>query len=337
MCWGQTPVMRRLKVVRIATLVLIGAAATISAVVSTPLIIGHRGAPGHRPEHTLAGYRLAAEMGADYIEPDLVSTKDGVLIARHENEIGSTTDAAVKFPDRKRTKTVDGASVTGWFSEDFTLAEIKTLRARERLEFRSHAWDGQYEVPTFDEVIDFAQQLGTELHRPIGVYPETKHPTYFRSLGLPLEEGVLAALDRHGWNHTGAPVFIQSFETNLRDLRPKTNVKLIQLIEGRVPTDQDLRAIRSYADGIGPNTRLVVPATPDGTLTPPTDLVARAHAAGLLVHVWTLRSEPVFLSASYHGDPSGEYRQFRDLGVDGIFTDFADEAARALKPLSPIR
>ena len=152
--------------------------------VPIPLVIGHRGAAGHRPEHTLAGYRLGAEMGADYIEPDLVSSKDGVLIARHENEIGSTTDAATKFPDRKRTKTIDGTSITGWFSEDFTLAEIKTLRARERLEFRSHGWDGQFEVPTFDEVIQLAQQLGAELGRPIGVYPETKHPTYFRTIGL---------------------------------------------------------------------------------------------------------------------------------------------------------
>ena len=298
----------------------------------TPLIIGHRGAAGHRPEHTLAGYRLGAEMGADYIEPDLVATKDGVLVARHENEIGSTTDAATKFPDRKRTRTIDGTSITGWFSEDFTLSELKTLRARERLEFRSHGWDGQFEVPTFDEVIQLAQQLGVELGRPIGVYPETKHPTYFRTIGLPLEDRLLAALDRRGWNTADAPVFIQSFETNLRDIRPKTTIKLIQLIERNVPTDEELRTITSYADGIGPNTRLVIPAAPDGTLLPPNDLVARAHAAGLLVHVWTLRSEPVFLSRSYLGDPGAEFRQFRDLQVDGMFTDFPDAAARALKP-----
>ena len=298
----------------------------------TPLIIGHRGAAGHRPEHTLAGYRLGAEMGADYIEPDLVATKDGVLVARHENEIGSTTDAATKFPDRKRTRTIDGTSITGWFSEDFTLSELKTLRARERLEFRSHGWDGQFEVPTFDEVVQLAQQLGVELGRPIGVYPETKHPTYFRTIGLPLEDRLLAALDRRGWNTADAPVFIQSFETNLRDIRPKTTIKLIQLIERNVPTDEELRTITSYADGIGPNTRLVIPAAPDSTLLPPNDLVARAHAAGLLVHVWTLRSEPVFLSRSYLGDPGAEFRQFRDLQVDGMFTDFPDAAARALKP-----
>jgi glycerophosphoryl diester phosphodiesterase len=316
--------------VRVAALVAAGAAVTMSAAVPTPIIIGHRGASGHRPEHTLAGYRLAAEMGADYIEPDLVSTKDGVLIARHENEIGSTTDAATKFPDRRRTKTVDGMSISGWFSEDFTLAEIKMLSARERLNFRSHGWDEQFEVPTFDEVIELAQQLGNEMHRPIGVYPETKHPTYFRTIGLPLEDRMLASLDRHQWNTATAPVFIQSFETNLRELRPKTPLKLIQLLEGKLPTDDDLRTIKSYADGIGPNTRLVIPATADGTLLPPTDLVTRAHATGLLVHVWTLRSEPAFLSPSYHGDASAEYRQFAGLGVDGIFTDFPDAATRSL-------
>ncbi|HXD20842.1 MAG TPA: glycerophosphodiester phosphodiesterase [Vicinamibacterales bacterium] len=305
---------------------------------ATPLIIGHRGAAGHRPEHTLAGYRLGAEMGADYIEPDLVSTKDGVLIARHENEIASTTDAAAKFPDRKRTKTIDGTAITGWFSEDFTLAELKTLRARERLDFRSHGWDGLFEVPTFDEVIELAQQLGHELGRPIGVYPETKHPTYFRGIGLPLEDRLLAALDRHGWNTEGAPVFIQSFETNLREIGPQTRIKLIQLIESKVPTNEELRAIKSYADGIGPSTRLVIPAAADGTLLEPNDLVARAHAAGLLVHVWTLRSEPAFLSPFYGGDVGVEFRRFRDLGVDGIFTDFPDAAARAFNAaLAPPR
>ena len=308
-----------------------------SAAMATPLIIGHRGAAGHRPEHTIAGYRLGAEMGADYIEPDLVSTKDGVLIARHENEIASTTDAAAKFPDRKRTKTVDGTPITGWFSEDFTLAELKTLRARERLDFRSHGWDGRFEVPTFDEVIELAQQLGNELGRPIGIYPETKHPTYFRGIGLPLEDRLLASLDRHGWNTASAPVFIQSFETNLREIRPKTRIKLIQLLEGKVPTDEELRAIGSYADGIGPSTRLVIPVAADGTLLAPNDLVARAHAAGLVVHVWTLRSEPAFLSPFYDGDVGVEFRRFRDLGVDGIFTDFPDAAARAFAALPPSR
>ena len=316
-----------------AALVFAGAAVALSAaeVPLSPIIIGHRGASGYRPEHTLAGYRLAAQMGADYIEPDLVSTKDGVLIARHENEIGSTTDAASKFPNRKRTRTVDGMEITGWFSEDFTLAEIKTLRARERLEFRSHAWDGQFEVPTFDEVIALAQELSKELGRPIGIYPETKHPTYFRTIGLPLEDHLLDVLARHGWNTAEAPVFIQSFETNLREIRPRTKIRLIQLLEGKIPTDDQLRTIKAYADGVGPSTRLIIPANPDRTLQAPTDLVARAHAAGLLVHVWTLRSEPVFLSPSYRGNIEAEFQQFRDLGVDGIFTDFPDAATRALR------
>ena len=302
------------------------------------IIIGHRGASGHRPEHTLASYRLAAEMGADFIEPDLVSTKDGVLIARHENEIGGTTDVADRFTDRKTTKTVDGQAITGWFSEDFTLAEIKTLKAKERLATRSHAYDGQFPVATFDEVIELAKALGRELGRPIGIYPETKHPTYFRGIGLPLEDRLLAALDRHGWNTEGAPVFIQSFETNLREIGPQTRIKLIQLIESKVPTNEELRAIKSYADGIGPSTRLVIPAAADGTLLEPNDLVARAHAAGLLVHVWTLRSEPAFLSPFYGGDVGVEFRRFRDLGVDGIFTDFPDAAARAFNAaLAPPR
>ncbi len=320
----------------VSVLAIVGAAAISlspqSAEPSKPLIIGHRGAAGRRPEHTLEGYRLAAQMGADYIEPDLVSTKDGVLVARHENEIGCTTDAADRFPDRKRTKTIDGMKVTGWFTEDFTLAEVKTLRARERLPFRSHDFDGQFLVPTFGEVIELAQRLGKELGRPIGIYPETKHPTYFRGISLPLEETLMRALETHGWNDRNAPVFIQSFEpSSLRLLRPKTALRLIQPIdEGTVPTDAQLREIATYADGIGPNLRLVVPAA-EGRTLPPTDLVKRAHAAGLLVHIWTLRNEPVFLSPSYGGDPAKEYRQFRDLGVDGLFTDFPDTAAAALR------
>jgi glycerophosphoryl diester phosphodiesterase len=315
-----------------AALIAVRAAAPQKPVgAASPIIIGHRGASGHRPEHTLASYRLAAMMGADFIEPDLVSTKDGVLIARHENEIGGTTDVAVKFPDRKRTKRIDGVDVTGWFTEDFTLAEIKTLRAKERLAFRSHEFDGQFDVPTFDEVIELAQKAGAEAGRAIGVYPETKHPTYFRSIGLSLEDRLLASLDRHGWNRRDSPVFIQSFEDNLRMLRTKTRVRMIRLLEGETPTDAELREIATYADGIGPNSHLVIPVDAERRVQPPTDLVRRAHAAGLLVHVWTLRAEPVFLSPSYHGDFDAEFRHFRDLGVDGIFTDFPDVAVRALR------
>jgi glycerophosphoryl diester phosphodiesterase len=295
-----------------------------------PLIIAHRGASGHRPEHTLEGYRLAVEMGADFIEPDLVSTKDGVLIARHENEIGGTTDVADAFPDRKRTKTVDGQSMTGWFTEDFTLAEIKTLRARERLAFRSHAYDGQFQIATFDQVIELAQQLAKAVGRPVGVYPETKHPTYFRGIHLPLEEKLLASLQTHGWNRREAPVFIQSFEQdNLRALRKQTPVRLIQLVSAAAMVEGDgLKSIAAYADGIGPEKRLVVPVNADGSLGTPTDLVTRAHAAGLLVHIWTIRVDKEFLPSGYHGRPEAEFEQFRQLGVDGVFTDFPDVAAK---------
>ena len=310
-----------------------------AAAVQRPIIIGHRGASGHRPEHTLASYRLAAEMGADFIEPDLVSTKDGVLIARHENEIGGTTDVAERFPDRKTTKTVDGQQITGWFTEDFTLPEIKTLKAKERLASRSHAYDGQFPVATFDEVIDLAQQLGRELGRPIGIYPETKHPTYFRGIGLPLEEKLLASLTAHGWNRRDSPVFIQSFEDgNLRALRKKTTVRLIQLVGYPATLDEaKLKDIASYADGIGVEKRLVVPVAADGALQPATDLVTRAHAAKLLVHVWTLRIDKEFLPAGYHGNADAEFAQFRTLGVDGLFTDFPDIAARVygVKPATP--
>jgi glycerophosphoryl diester phosphodiesterase len=185
--------------------------------------------------------------------------------------------------------------------------------------------------PRSTKVIGLAQDLGRKLHWAIGVYPETKHPTYFRSIGLPLENRVLAALARHNWNTHEAPVFIQSFEDNLRQIRSKSTVQLIRLLEGKVPADEELREIKSYADGIGPNTRLIIPANADRTLQQPNDLVSRAHAIGLLVHMWTLRAEPVFLSPSYHGNFEAEFKQFRDLGVDGIFTDFPDVAARALR------
>src|SRR5262249_36826579 len=267
--WVQGPVVNRC-----ATLLLMLAASAVAAS-PTPLVIAHRGASGYRPEHTLEGYRVAIEMGADFIEPDLVSTRDGALIARHENEIGSTTDVADRFPDRKRTKTVDGQALTGWFTEDFTLAEIKTLRARERLPFRSHAFDGKFQIPTFDEVIELAQKLGAARGRPVGVYPETKHPTYFRGIGLPLEEPLLASLAKHGWDRRESPVFIQSFEQgNLRELRQKTKVRLIQLVSSAaLVDDKGLKDIASYADGVGAEKSLVVPVAADGSLGTPTDLV----------------------------------------------------------------
>ncbi len=288
-----------------------------------PLVIAHRGASCHRPEHTLAAYALAIEMGADYIEPDLVSTRDGVLVARHENEIGGTTDVAAKFPDRRATRTIDGNPVTGWFTEDFTLAELRTLRARERLPSRSRAYDGRFGVPTFDEVLALADSGGRRRGRVVGVYPETKHPTYFRGIGLPLEPAMLASLRARGLDQREAPVFIQSFEGgNLRALRAETRIRLVQLISNaRQVTAEGLKDIATYADGIGPNTRMVVPAAVDAS---PTSLVRDAHAAGLFVHVWTLRPEAASLAARYKGDPLAEVRELAALGVDGMFGDCPD-------------
>lgn len=310
------------------------------------LIIAHRGASGYRPEHTLASYGLAIEMGADFIEPDLVPTRDGVLIARHENEISETTDVADRpeFAGRRTTKTIDGAEVTGWFTEDFTLAEIKSLRARERLPFRDRSHDGLYPVPTFAEVLELARRRGEETGRAIGVYPETKHPSYFRSLGLPLEEPLVETLHAAGYRGREAAVFIQSFEIgNLKDLRRRTDLPLIQLLEAdghpadaprpyrELATPAGLAEIATYADGIGPNKRLLVPADAGGRLLPPTPLVADAHRAGLQVHPWTFRSDERFLAAEYGGDPAREYAQFLALGVDGVFSDFPDAALRAAR------
>ncbi len=316
-------------------------AVTSPVVVADPpfLVIAHRGASGYRPEHTLESYALAVAMGADYIEPDLVSTKDGVLVARHENEIGGTTDVAVKFPARRTTKVIDGDTVSGWFTEDFTLAELRTLRARERLpQLRSTAYDGQFLVPTFDEVLALADSLGRARGRVVGVYPETKHPSHFRAIGLPLEEPLLASLDRVGWNRADAPVFIQSFEVgNLRTLATRTRVRLIQLMAEGAPPDRardasiptyaelrtpaGLRALAAYVHGIGPEKGLVLPgAQADGATT----LVRDAHAAGLKVHVWTIRAEPRFVGPRFSGDVQAEVRAFVEAGVDGVFTDQAD-------------
>lgn len=316
----------------------------------TPIIIGHRGASGHRPEHTLESYKLAIEMGADYIEPDLVSTKDHVLIARHENEISGTTDVAKKFPDRKTTKTIDGVSVTGWFTEDFTLKEIKTLRANERLEFRNHKYDGKFEIPTMDEILKLAKKKSTA-KKKIGVYPETKHPTYFQSINLPLEEPLVELLKKHKMNEATSPVFIQSFEfTNLKKLKGLTPVSLIFLFDSPEKSPYDFVAAkdkRTYMDmltkpenikeiaqtvtGIGPNKRYIVPTDKEGKELPATELIEKAHALGLKVHPWTMRSEDQYLLAEYKGSPQAEYIQFFELGVDGLFTDFPDEAFKARK------
>jgi len=297
------------------------------------LLVAHRGASGHRPEHTLEAYTRAVELGADYIEPDLVITKDGVLVARHENEIGGTTDVSDRFPERRTTKVVDRDSVSGWFTEDFTLAELRTLRARERLPFRDQSFNGQFLVPTFDEVLALADSLGRARGRVVGVYPETKHPSYFREIGLPLEEPLLDALSRVGWNEAEAPVFIQSFEVgNLRWLAERTPVRLIQLVAAGSPPDrardasiptyaqllapEGLRALATYVHGIGPEKRLVLPVS-----GAPTSLVRDAHAAGLKVHIWTIRREPMFVGERFAGDVAAEVAAFREAGVDGVFAD----------------
>jgi glycerophosphoryl diester phosphodiesterase len=321
-----------------------------------PIVIGHRGASAYRPEHTIAAYELAIAMGADYIEPDLVATKDGALVARHENDISDTTDVADhgEFAARRTTKVIDGTSHTGWFTEDFTLAELKTLRATERLpDLRpsNTVFDGLYEIPTLQEVIDLAERQG------VGLYPETKHPTYFDGLGLSLEEPLLRALRRNGLDRRGAKVFIQSFETtNLKELDEHTKLPLVQLIDSEgAPADLvaagdprtyddlvtrgGLDAIAEYAEGIGPAKTRIVPWDADDRLGEPTTLIADAHARGLLVHPFTFRPENEFLPADFRrgdpaspqyaaarGDQPAELALFYRLGVDGLFADNPDTA-----------
>jgi glycerophosphoryl diester phosphodiesterase len=328
------------------------AAGAADAAKGQPLVIAHRGASGYRPEHTLGAYQLGIEMGADCIEPDLVMTRDGELIARHEPEIGATTDVAQKFPDRKTTKQLDGKPLEGWFAEDFTLAEIKTLRARQSRAYRASAWDGIWEVPTLQEVIDLARRAKTATGREVCLYPETKHPTYFAEQGLDIDAALVAVLNRNGLTGPDAPVYIQSFETgNLKKLKGMTGVRLVQLMDdftaqpydlakaGLATTYRDLMQpaalaeIATYAHGIGPWKRTIV-AEKDGVLAPANALIADAHAAGLKVHPYTFRDEPQFLAKDYGNDPAEEYLQFFRLGVDGLFTDFPDTALRARAKLA---
>jgi glycerophosphoryl diester phosphodiesterase len=328
--------------------------------VNSPIVIGHRGACGYVPEHTLVSYFLAAQQGADYLEPDLVMTRDGVLVARHENEIGGTTDVAAhsEFAGRKATKLLDGAPVEGWFTEDFTLAELKSLRARERIpELRpaNARFDGQLEIPTLEEIMALAQFINQQRvevarqatvrtgeaqpkPRRIGVYPETKHPSYFAALGLAMEEPLLDALER--WDYAGAdaPVFIQSFEVaNLQDLRRRTHLPLVQLVDAKgqpydfkssgdvrtyadLITEDGLQAVAEYADVIGVNKLLIVPRNADDTLGEPTHLIDNAHARGLRVHGWTFRAEEHFLPRGA-ADMKAELQVYLRAGMDGFFTD----------------
>ncbi len=350
----------------------------------TPLVIGHRGASGYRPDHTLESYKLAIDMGADFIEPDLVATKDGVLVARHEPNITGTTDVATRpeFASRKTTKNVDGVNEEGWFVSDFTLAELKTLRAVQPLSDRDQSYNGKFQIPTFEEVLDLAKAEGTKAGRTVGVYPETKHPTYHAKLGLPLEDRLLAVLAKYGYTTKASPVIVQSFEvSNLKYLRSKTQVRLVQLVDANdvnadgsmdltAPYDKPydfavagdsrtfaslltpagLKEIKTYADGIGPWKPYLIPskqvdANKDGkpddlngdgktderdrVMMAPTDVVKNAHAEGLFVHAYTFRNEAKRLASDFKGDPKAEYKLFYNLGVDGVFSDFADTAKAA--------
>ena len=324
------------------------------------LVVGHRGASGYRPEHTLAAYELAIRQCADFIEPDLVSTRDGVLVARHENEIGGTTDVAEhpELASRRTTKVIDGRSVTGWFTEDFTLAELRTLRARERIPAvrpQNTAYDGRFRVPTLQEVIDLARRSRTCEGRPVGVYPETKHPSYFDSIGLSMEEPLVRTLHRNGYRHERSPAIIQSFEVgNLRELDRMTDVRIAQLADctgapwdlraagdprtyADMVTRSGLRDIARYADGLGACKDLLIPRDAAGNLLAPSPVIRDAHARGLEVHGWTFRRENQFLPLDFRvgtdpnapGDVVAEIEAFLDAGMDGFFTDNPDLGARA--------
>ncbi|MGH3354093.1 MAG: glycerophosphodiester phosphodiesterase [Nocardioides sp.] len=320
-----------------------------------PIVFGHRGASGYRPEHTLAAYDLAIQQGADFVEPDVVSTKDGVLVTRHENEISGTTDVAdhPEFADRKTTKSIDGKALTGWFTEDFTLAEMKTLRAKERIPGDrpdNTAYDGLYEVPTLEEVLDLVEAKEAETGRTIGVAPETKHPTYFDSIGLSLEEPLVKDLKSHGLGGKRAAAVIQSFEvSNLKDLNRMVDTPLVQLIDfGGAPydqvvagtgvtndylvTDKGLRSIKKYADQVSPYKYYFIPRNADSTLGEPTDLADRAERARLRTVTWTMRAENKYLPAECRvgtdpiaiGDLGCEVGPYLDAGVDAFFTDHPD-------------
>lgn len=324
-----------------------------------PVVIAHRGASGYRPEHTLESYALAIELGADYVEPDLVSTRDGHLIARHEPLLDATTDVGsiARYADRKTTRVMDGVPITGFFACDFTLAEIRELRAIQPNPARSKAFDGRFLVPTFEEILELLVREQARRSRAIGVYPETKHPAFHRALGLPLEDRMLDVLGRYGLDHAHAAVWLQSFESaNLQYMRRRTRLPMAQLIDAKsirfehglpvfdIPNYDDPRGdtpprslenIAQYAQAVAPWKRIIVPArdlvaeasTEEQRETlPPLDFIERAHHAGLEVHTWTFRNEATQLARNYDGDPAQEYAQFFALGIDGVFADFPDTA-----------
>jgi glycerophosphoryl diester phosphodiesterase len=355
---------RRLAALALSGLALVGVVSSAAADQDTeargqhdakPLVFGHRGAAGYRPEHTLASYELAARMGADYIEPDLVTTKDGVLVARHEPEIGGTTDVAShpEFTGRKTTKNLDGVPTTGWFTEDFTFTELRTLHAKERIpdvRQRNTIYDGRFQIPTFQEVIDLEKRLSKELHRDIGIAPETKHPTYFRAQGKAIEPALVSTLNRNGLNRPDAKVVIQSFEVgNLVALNREVRVPLVQLTSASgapydfvatgdprtyadITSPSGLRDVAKYADWLGPDKNQIIPRDPAGFLRQPTSLVSDSHRAGLKVVPYTFRAENTFLPADFrssanpneYGNLFGELDKFVATGIDGLFTDNTD-------------
>lgn len=334
-----------------------------------PTVIGHRGASGYRPEHTLGSYQLALDLGADVIEQDLVPTRDGHLVCRHENEIGGTTDVAdhPAFASRRTTKSVDGVSVTGWFTEDFTLAELKTLRAKERIPAvrqRNTLYDGRWAVPTFDEVLRWADREGRRRGKRVWLHAETKHPSYFRGLGLGLEEPLAKLLRRHGRDGRDAALFLQSFEPSsiqrLSRLVSAPRVVLLSAANTRpwdfelakdprtvadLVTPAGLKWIAGFAQGIGPTMDLILPRDAAGRLGAPTTLVRDAHARGLLLHPYTARNENSFLPADYrkgtdpaaYGDAFGAFRAYFEQGIDGIFTDNPDTGLLAAEDFRPGR
>jgi glycerophosphoryl diester phosphodiesterase len=336
--------------------------------VTKPLVIGHRGASGYRPEHTLAAYRLAVQQGADAFDVDVVSSRDHELVVVHDLELSSVTDVAdhPEFAERRTTKAVDGVTSTGWFVDDFTLAELKTLRVRERMPAvrpQNAAYDGQFEIPTLDEVLTLRAQLQASTGRPIAIYPELKNPTYFRSVDLDLEAPLATALKEAGLGTATAPAWVQSFEpTALSRLRDsfglRTRMVLLTSNSGRPYDFQVSGDSRTYADlltptgltwlsrwvsAIGPDQSQVLPRRADGTLGTPTTLVARVHAAGLQVHVYTLRSENLFLPVDYRVGPdpaaNGRAVQFDSTvlqaGVDGMFCDQPDLCVAARAAVHP--
>ncbi|WP_198663327.1 glycerophosphodiester phosphodiesterase family protein [Jiangella endophytica] len=325
-----------------------------------PIVVAHRGACGYRPEHTLAGYQLAIDLGADFLDTDLQLTRDGVLVARHDAELSASTDVAERpeFAHRRRRGLVDGRELTGWFVDDFTLDEVKSLYARERiprLRPANQAYEGRLRVPTFDEIITLAVEGGRRRGRPVGLYPELRHPTYYADRGMSADDALMAALLGFRLERAGIPVFVRSYEPSvLRRLAARTSVPLVQLVDstgrpfdweraedGRrfvdLLTPTGLREVASYATVLGAHKSLVVPRDPEGRLGHPGRLVSDAHHLGMAVHAWTFRNENSFLpadrrrgpEAAGHGDAPGELGVFFGAGVDGVFTDHPDTAVAA--------